>query len=177
MPELWTVEQAANHWGVSTSRARAILASAGVRRISGYDADAVRNIHRPGQGARTDLLEPAVLGTAIRSPKQITIGSVLVANNKRYRVIDVDIPQQVTIEPIDIVRDTRGHGDTDPDRITAPVTYALDILIDDPENESVSPFRVLADPTRDLTPSEWFEQIVLPQRGGNWPSWVVWGDR
>lgn len=55
MTELWTTAQAAQHWGVSESRARAILANAGVSRISGYDADQVRNITRPGQGARTDL--------------------------------------------------------------------------------------------------------------------------
>lgn len=55
MTELWSTDDAARHFGVSASRARAILATAGVHRISGYDADAVRNIHRPGQGARTDL--------------------------------------------------------------------------------------------------------------------------
>jgi len=63
MTELWSTADAANHWGVSESRARAILAKAGVSRITGYDACAVRNINRPGQGARIDLREPAMLVT------------------------------------------------------------------------------------------------------------------
>lgn len=51
--ELWSIEQVAGHWGVSTSRARHILADAGVK--SGYDPDAVKAIPRLRQGARTDL--------------------------------------------------------------------------------------------------------------------------
>jgi hypothetical protein len=51
--ELWPIEQVAEHWGVSTSRARHILADAGVK--SGYDPDVVKAIPRPGQGARLDL--------------------------------------------------------------------------------------------------------------------------
>lgn len=52
--ELWTIAQVAEHWNVSTSRARAILAEAGVK--SGYDPETVRAIpHTPGRGARTDL--------------------------------------------------------------------------------------------------------------------------
>jgi hypothetical protein len=52
---LWTVNQAAQHWDVSTSRARAILASRHIRRVSGYPADQVRAVQLR-QGARTDLL-------------------------------------------------------------------------------------------------------------------------
>lgn len=62
---LWTTEDAANHWGVSESRARAILAKAGVDRISGFDPDAVQSIPRPGQGARTDLRESAMMTTEV----------------------------------------------------------------------------------------------------------------
>lgn len=51
--EQWTIREVAEHFGVSESRARAILAEAGV--TSGYDADAVRAIQRAGQGRRTDL--------------------------------------------------------------------------------------------------------------------------
>jgi hypothetical protein len=51
--ELWSIDQVAEHWGVSTSRARHILAEAGVK--SGYDPAVVKDIPRPGQGARTDL--------------------------------------------------------------------------------------------------------------------------
>ncbi|MCX4231786.1 hypothetical protein [Streptomyces ortus] len=54
MGELWTVEQAAAHWGVSESRARAILASRHIRRVSGYPAEEIRQV-RLRQGARTDL--------------------------------------------------------------------------------------------------------------------------
>lgn len=52
---LWTVNQAAQHWDVSTSRARAILASRHIRRVSGYPADQVKAVQLR-QGARTDLL-------------------------------------------------------------------------------------------------------------------------
>jgi hypothetical protein len=56
VPEsLWTVNQAAQHWDVSTSRARAILAGRQIRRVSGYPADQVKAV-RLRQGARTDLL-------------------------------------------------------------------------------------------------------------------------
>lgn len=53
--ELWTTREVAEYLGVSESRARAILAEYGVERVSGYSADRVRAIQRPGQGARTDL--------------------------------------------------------------------------------------------------------------------------
>ncbi len=52
--ELWTVEQAAAHWHVTESRARAILADRGIKRVSGYPADQIRNVTLR-QGARTDL--------------------------------------------------------------------------------------------------------------------------
>lgn len=52
--ELWTVEHAALHWGVSSSRARGILSTRRIRRVSGYPAEAVRAVMLR-QGARTDL--------------------------------------------------------------------------------------------------------------------------
>ena len=52
--ELWTLEQVAAFLGVSPSRARALLASRGIKRVSGYPADKVKTIRRR-QGARTDL--------------------------------------------------------------------------------------------------------------------------
>lgn len=55
MVELWSVARVAEHFGVSESRARAILAEYTVKRVTGYPADAVRAISQPGQGARTDL--------------------------------------------------------------------------------------------------------------------------
>lgn len=51
--ELWTIQQVAEYWGVTESRARHILANNNVR--SGYDPERVKAIPRPGQGARTDL--------------------------------------------------------------------------------------------------------------------------
>jgi hypothetical protein len=55
--QLWTVDQAARHWQVSLSRARAILASRRIRRISGYPAAEVKAVQLR-QGARTDLAPP-----------------------------------------------------------------------------------------------------------------------
>jgi hypothetical protein len=52
--DLWTVERAARHWGVSASRARAILANRHIRRVSGYPAQAITAVTLR-QGARTDL--------------------------------------------------------------------------------------------------------------------------
>ncbi|GAC1647978.1 MAG: nucleotidyltransferase [Mycobacterium sp.] len=52
--ELWTDAQAAQHWGVTRSRARTILSSRKIRRIAGYPAAEVRAVTRR-QGARTDL--------------------------------------------------------------------------------------------------------------------------
>lgn len=57
MDELWTVEQAAAYWGVSESRARAILADRHIPRVSGYPADQIRKVQLR-QGARTDLRKP-----------------------------------------------------------------------------------------------------------------------
>jgi hypothetical protein len=42
------------YWGVSVSRARAILASRKIKRVSGYPADKITAV-KLRQGARTDL--------------------------------------------------------------------------------------------------------------------------
>jgi hypothetical protein len=52
--QLWSAEQAAAYWGVSLSRARAILASRKIKRVSGYPAGEIRAVTLR-QGARTDL--------------------------------------------------------------------------------------------------------------------------
>lgn len=52
MTELWTAAEAANYWGVSTTRARSILRSRGIR--SGYPADEVREVQFR-QGKRIDV--------------------------------------------------------------------------------------------------------------------------
>lgn len=54
MTELWSAGQAAAYWTVSLSRARAILASRKIQRVSGYPADQIKAV-RLRQGARTDL--------------------------------------------------------------------------------------------------------------------------
>jgi hypothetical protein len=51
---LWTVDQAAQYWGVSTSRARGILSARHILRISGYPVDDIKAVTLR-QGARTDL--------------------------------------------------------------------------------------------------------------------------
>lgn len=51
--ELWTAEHAAQHWGVSVSRARGILSTRQIHRVSGNPAEHIRNV-RLRQGARTD---------------------------------------------------------------------------------------------------------------------------
>lgn len=57
-PELWSVEQAARHWVVSPSRARAILADRKIKRTSGYPADEIKAVILQ-QGARNDLIQLA----------------------------------------------------------------------------------------------------------------------
>ena len=69
---LWTVEQAAQHWNVSLSRARAILASRHIRRVSGYPPDQVKAV-RLHQRARTDLVRPDGNGP---SPDALSIAEV-----------------------------------------------------------------------------------------------------
>lgn len=59
--ELWSIDEVANYLGCSASRARALLASRAIPRISGYPADQVRQIQRR-QGHRTDLNPPPEFG-------------------------------------------------------------------------------------------------------------------
>jgi len=54
--ELWTVAQTARHWGVTPSRARAILSSRGIRRVAGYPTSEVQAVTRR-QGFRADLID------------------------------------------------------------------------------------------------------------------------
>ncbi|MBN3458387.1 hypothetical protein JNN96_30565 [Mycobacterium sp. DSM 3803] len=56
--ELWTAEQASRHWGVTPARARSILSSRHIKRISGYPADDIRAVTRQ-QGSRSDLAPPS----------------------------------------------------------------------------------------------------------------------
>lgn len=56
--ELWSVDDAARYWGVTSARARGILSSRHIGRIAGYPASDIRAVHRH-QGARTDLTPPS----------------------------------------------------------------------------------------------------------------------
>lgn len=69
--QLWTVDQAARHWGVTPSRARGILSDRGIHRISGYPADDVRAVRRH-QGARTDLAGPTYALTLAEAAQAIS---------------------------------------------------------------------------------------------------------
>ena len=62
--ELWTGSQAAQHWGVTPSRARTILSTRGIHRITGYPASEIRAVTRR-QGARTDRIDPTALDSAL----------------------------------------------------------------------------------------------------------------
>lgn len=57
MGPLWTVEQAAQHWGVSEARARGILSSRHIERVTGYPRAEVLSVALR-RGARTDLAAP-----------------------------------------------------------------------------------------------------------------------
>lgn len=59
MSELMSIEQVAEFHDVSLSRAYSLVSANRIKRVSGYPADEVKAIPRPGQGARTDLARPA----------------------------------------------------------------------------------------------------------------------
>lgn len=61
--ELWSSAQAAQHWGVTSARARAILSERRIARVSGYPAHAIQAVRRR-QGARTDLAPAQALPDA-----------------------------------------------------------------------------------------------------------------
>jgi hypothetical protein len=55
--QLWTVDQAADYWGVTAARARGILSSRHIERITGYPRADILSVTRR-RGARTDLTAP-----------------------------------------------------------------------------------------------------------------------
>lgn len=63
--ELWTADQAAQHWGVTPARARGILSSRHIQRIAGYPANEIRAVQRH-QGARTDRTSPTAFTLSLR---------------------------------------------------------------------------------------------------------------
>jgi hypothetical protein len=84
MTELWSGDKVAEYFGVSVSRARAILSKNRIERVTGYPAEAVRAIQRPGQGARTDLKENAMPGTQLYGWASYTMSSSLEATVLDY---------------------------------------------------------------------------------------------
>lgn len=57
MSQLWTVDQAADYWGVTAARARAVLSSRHIERVSGYPRADILSVTLR-RGARTDLATP-----------------------------------------------------------------------------------------------------------------------
>ncbi len=70
---LWPIQKVAAYWGMSQSRAYALLADRGIRRVSGYPADLVRAVRRR-QGARTDLAD-----TTAPNPADLAFGPIQAA--------------------------------------------------------------------------------------------------
>lgn len=72
MTELMSIDEVAAYFEVSRSRAYTLVSDHHIQRVSGYPADEVKAIPRPGQGARTDLenrlraAENATAPTALR---------------------------------------------------------------------------------------------------------------
>jgi hypothetical protein len=76
---LWTVDQAAQYWGVSTSRARGILSGRHILRISGYPVDDIKAVTLR-QGARTDLQKAAPAAATA-----VTVRDAAAINQERLR--------------------------------------------------------------------------------------------
>lgn len=53
--DLWPIERVAEFHNCSVSRAYSLVSENNVKRVSGYPADQVKAIPRPGKGTRTDL--------------------------------------------------------------------------------------------------------------------------
>ncbi|MCT7371912.1 hypothetical protein [Mycolicibacterium llatzerense] len=70
---LWPIQKVAAYWNMSQSRAYALLADRGIRRVSGYPAELVRTVQRR-QGARTDLDD-----TAPSNPAELAFGPIQAA--------------------------------------------------------------------------------------------------
>ncbi|WP_232425893.1 hypothetical protein [Mycobacterium sp. JS623] len=58
MGPLWTIDQAAHYWGVSAARARSIVSSRRIDRVTGYSRAAILSVTLR-RGARTDLMPTA----------------------------------------------------------------------------------------------------------------------
>lgn len=82
--ELWSSQRAAEHFGVTPGRARSLLTSRGIHRISGYPAAAVRAVQLR-QGNRTDL-RPVDLNTALSIDEAAAAIAVGVGEADRLRV-------------------------------------------------------------------------------------------
>lgn len=109
--DLWTAERAARHWGVSASRARAILSNRHIRRVSGYPAQAIKAVTLR-QGARTDLQAVGHLPSTAHALTVADTGAAIGATE------DEQVRLRIFFEFM------RGADETG--------TSALDLIVDEP---------------------------------------------
>jgi hypothetical protein len=64
MNELMTIEEIAEHFGITPASARRLLSDHGIRQVRGYPTHQVLAIPRLGKGARTDLTGQTEMYTA-----------------------------------------------------------------------------------------------------------------
>lgn len=118
---LWNVAQVAQHFEVSESRARAILAEHRIERVTGYPANAVQAIQRPGQGARTDLNEATMFDATDLHTRQDFRFRSLDTLVRRYGGTTYQLVHEEAFAPtqrrVEILRRNRRAGD-----------YAFDVL-------------------------------------------------
>ncbi|MGW6366932.1 hypothetical protein ACWFOB_22965, partial [Bacillus subtilis] len=69
--ELWSAQTAADYWGISLNRARAVLANRGIARVSGYPAHLIKAVQFR-QGRRTDLHPVTATTSATSHPTWCT---------------------------------------------------------------------------------------------------------
>lgn len=116
MTELWPIGRVAAHLKVSASRARAILASRGIKRVSGYPADQVKAITLR-QGARTDLARYNDQAGDTAEPEDAPDGSPVACTRAHakdpqvHALLDEAERSQERREPLPDPRDLRGGSD------------------------------------------------------------------
>lgn len=99
MTELMSIRQVAEYFGengrpLSLSRAYALVSANRIKRVSGYPADEVKAIPRPGQGARTDLT-PDVAFFASRDSRAEPTQTHTQVRLHRFRRDRTDTPPEV----------------------------------------------------------------------------------
>lgn len=124
--ELWSSERAAEHFGVSAGRARSLLNSRGIHRVSGYPAAAVRAVQLR-QGNRTDL-HPIDLNTAISINEAADAIAIANTESSRLRVFFEFLRGTDAAGPASILlvsQEPRSTGDTRFDALLAAAAERL----------------------------------------------------